>query len=125
MKSTLQLFKLLSNTLKSLSILHWCQLTNATILVPTTTTQTPLGTIIFPFGVVGNHLDYHTLATTIGNHHQLEPPSIGTTIYHIRFSNQPSQLFKSFTSAFQKCQCVSMNISPFDNKTKGITRNSP
>ena len=44
MKSTLELFKIHSNTLKSFSILHWCQLTNAPILVPTTTTQTPLET---------------------------------------------------------------------------------
>ena len=42
MKSTLELFKIHSNTLKSFSILHWRQLTNAPILVLTTTTQTPL-----------------------------------------------------------------------------------
>ena len=68
MKATLDLFKIHSNTLKSFSILHWCQLTNAPILVPTTTTQTPLGTTISPLRVVGNYPDYHTLATTIGNH---------------------------------------------------------
>ena len=34
------------NCLKTLSILHWCQLTHASILVPTTTTQTPLGTTV-------------------------------------------------------------------------------
>ena len=82
MNSTLWPFKIHSNTLKSLSILHWFQLTNAPILVPTTTTQTPLRTTISPFGVVGNHLDHHTLATTIGNHPDFQKFK----------SNQPSQL---------------------------------
>ena len=51
---------------------HWLVPTHntATTLVPTTTTQTPLETTISPFEVVGNHYDHHTLATTIGNHHQ-------------------------------------------------------
>ena len=91
-KSTLQISKLSQNFVKEFKS---CQLTNALISVPTTTTQTPLETIISPFGVVGNHPDYHTLATTIGNHHQLEPPSIQSPC------KPPSQIFKSAIPAFQ------------------------
>ena len=68
-KSIIQLFKLLSNTLKSLSILHCCQLTNATILVPTTTTQTPLGTTF---------LNFHSLSLfakiELNCYHLISPP---------------------------------------------------
>ena len=52
---------------KSQNCLKTCQLTNALISVPTTTTQTPiltLGTTISPFGVVGN---LHALAPSTYN----------------------------------------------------------
>ena len=90
--STLQISKLSQNIVNEFKL---CQLTNASILVPTTTTQTPiltLRTTISPFGVVANHPDHHTLATIIGNH----PDTINwqSPWFPKFFSNWPPQLFK-------------------------------
>ena len=124
-KSTLQISKLSQNFVNQFKL---CQLTNASILVPTTTTQTPiltLETTISPFGVVGNHPDHHTLATTLITIHW--QPQLATTLMpsidnHPDFQNS----FQIGHFSFSKLiMYMHKSLSPFDNKNKGITRNSP